>query len=241
MCFKLSETRLWRSWRRSVLPLVCLGLSFGALIVTLAGCYAIALSNGHLADYHDLPPISALGGKFPEQGLFIAGFVVMCLCCIVTVTFRSAQIDEAAPGHWANNLLFILAMLGLPWLVVMSSVSMYSPGWLAVLHLVAAAVALGLLASYVFWTSVLSLYLVFRGRGPVVLDSRLSRNARLGMLLFAGVLSLLSPTLFVVWVSDVSRTPIEWAAVVIIYASLLPYFVVFYHARQTPGGYSEVN
>jgi hypothetical protein len=241
MCFRLSETKLWKAWRGSVLPLVCLGLSFVALTVTLVTCYAIALGNGHLAMYGgSLPPISALGGNYPEQGLFIGGFFVSCLCSMVTVTFRSAQIDEAAPGHWANNLLFVLALFGLPWLIVMSSISMYNEqlGWL---HLSAAGVALAMLSSYVFWTSVLSLYLMFRGKGPVVLDSRISRNVRLGLNLYSGILSLTAPILFAVWVSDVSVTPIEWTAVVLIYSSLLPYFVIFFHARRVPGGYEEIN
>jgi hypothetical protein len=125
MCFELSNTTFWRRARGHPIPIYALALVYAVLIGTLVGCYVMASNNGHLDRYDgSLPPISALGANFPEQALFITGFTVSSLCLFIVVLYRSSWIDEAYPGSRINNFLFVLAIVGLPNMIVMSSVSM---------------------------------------------------------------------------------------------------------------------
>lgn len=241
-CFRVSETRLWKSWRRSVLPLVCLVIIFISIVGSLSGCYVMARDNGHLTDYRgSLPPISALGGNYPEQGLFIAGFTVCAICSAVMVTYRAAHVDEVVPGHGVNVFLLVLAWLGLPFLIVMASISMYSDAW-GWLHLTAAAIGLVALASFSCWNSVLVLYLTLRSSDVKRLpDERVPRGFRIFLLCFCGFFGLMAPVFFGIWAIDVQRTVFEWLALLFIFVALLPYFVLFFHARRTAApGYLEL-
>jgi hypothetical protein len=210
-------------------------------VAMCVGCYSIAKGNGDLDMYNgNLPPISALGGHFPEQGLFIFGFSLQAVLLLVCIFYRSAMIDQVEPGSKVNNVLFVLALIGLPNLIVMASVSMYTPLPAGVFHLGCAAVGMVLLASYNFWTTIFCLWLSFRSSNRCV-DSHVSlKVVRIALYLFTCALSLLGPILFAVWMSDVSVTIFEWVAVSLVFSSMFPNLVFFGVRRPTQNEYSQI-
>ncbi len=144
-CFSLSGTRLWARLKGNVIvPIGSLVLAYLNFVGMCVGCYYIALENGHLQMYGGgLPPISALGGNFPEQGLFIACWFITCILLFVCLFFRSAMIDETLQRHPVHTTLFVLGMFGLPNLMVMACVSMYTPWPPGVFHLLCAGTGCG--------------------------------------------------------------------------------------------------
>ena len=210
------------------LPLTCLVASFVWIVIFLAGCYAMANSEGHL--YAGLPAISALGDKYPEHILFAVGFAVLALIFVFALYFRAAQIDldlqRAAKGLRVLNVIaLVIGWLGAPFLIVMGAIPDSSDA--GVMHFVGAGVAMGCFALSLILTTIVNLI------GNKHCDEWVNRVVRIGLYLLGLLLSILAISFFIFWMmGHQDQTIFEWLGVALLFLGFAPNLVFFARYRR---------
>jgi peptidoglycan biosynthesis protein MviN/MurJ (putative lipid II flippase) len=109
-----------------------------------------------------------------------------------------------------------------------------------VFHLLCAAIGFVLLSHYSAWTSVFCLWLTFRREKHTCADEGVNKSVRVVIYGLIWLLSMFAPILFVVWMTDVTKTILEWIAVSTLYMAILPNFYFFAVARKNTSHYHPI-
>lgn len=220
--------------KRRWVPIALLLSAFVVVASSLGGCYALAVSYGHLRSSSLPPAISLLGDRMPERALFIVGFAVLAVLHSLALVFRAGQLDVARPHSAWNAVGLVLGFLGLAAVVVMAAIPESSSA--GAVHFGAAAVGVGLLSAYSIYTAACCLVWALGGGVDGVRVSRGWAVVAFASYAWAATTGLLGPILFGVWMADVSDTPLEWAGVGMVFASFAPLVVLFAAPHRRPDG-----